>query len=277
MKFFRRIPASPLGQHIEWLWYYEDLLPQHQREHVLPDGTFEMMLNLEDRPRRLFDRDGVKAPELFKRGWVSGAQRQYLVIDALEGSSMIGAHFKPGGAARFLDMPAGDLCDAVVEMDELWGAGVWEWRDRILEARSPERKFDLLEHMFQRRLLAERSDPQHARMAGWAVERFLRQPRVSSIKSVSDSLGLSQKHFIEVFRREVGMTPKRFCRIQRFQKVLQQLKGHRSVDWSDVVWAGGYSDQSHFIHEFTAFSGLKPSVYLDRKSEEDPRYVGARN
>jgi AraC-like DNA-binding protein len=84
---------------------------------------------------------------------------------------------------------------------------------------------------------------------------------------VADSLGTSHKHFIERFWRDVGLTPKRFCRVRRFQMVLEALAQKRLVDWGDLACACGYFDQAHFIHDFKAFSGLTPTAYLDRRGE----------
>ena len=126
MNIYRHKPHPPLGHHIEWLWYYVDLTPDHDREHVLPDGCFDLIINLENRPRKLFDRERAGRFNSFKRGWLSAAQEEFLIIDALPCSTMIGAHFKPGGAARFLGLPAGELGRQVVELDAIWGGGIWE-------------------------------------------------------------------------------------------------------------------------------------------------------
>lgn len=117
MSIYRHIPAPPLGQHVEWLWYYDDIQPDHDREHVLPDGAFDLIINLENRPRKLFDRENEDRFSAFKRGWISGAHVEFLIIDALAGATMIGAHFKPGGAARFLGLPASEVSRQVVEAD----------------------------------------------------------------------------------------------------------------------------------------------------------------
>jgi AraC-like DNA-binding protein len=275
MSVYQHLPAQPLRQHVEWLWFYDDFFPDHDREHVLPDGTFELMINLEDRPRKLFERQDLSRHRSFRRGWVSGTHAEYLVIDALPGSSMIGAHFRPGGAVAVLGMPAGELCDQVVELDAVWGADVWQWRDRLLEALTPQRKFQVFEQLLLQKLRAAPIRGRRQAAVSWALERFMHEPQVQKIRTVSDALGLSQKHFIEIFRREVGLTPKRFCRIRRFQEVLGRIKSDRRVDWADVVCGCGYFDQAHFINEFTAFSGLSPSVYLRQRLDGDPKFARA--
>jgi hypothetical protein len=54
MSIYRHIPGSPLNQYVDFCWYYVDLSPDHDREHVLPDGTFELIVNLQETPRKLF-------------------------------------------------------------------------------------------------------------------------------------------------------------------------------------------------------------------------------
>ena len=117
MSVYRHIPGSPLNQYVDFCWYYVDLSPDHDREHVLPDGTFELIVNLQEIPRKLFHGANSATYDAFARGWISGAHSKFLVIDALPRSSMIGVHFKPGGAAAFLGVPGDELAGHVVELD----------------------------------------------------------------------------------------------------------------------------------------------------------------
>ena len=274
MRIYRHIPQPLLSQYIHWLWYYVDYYPESDRQHVLPDGTFELIINLEDRPRKLFDRVDPSHYETFKRAWFSGTHAGYLVIDALPHSTMIGAHFKPGGAAPFLGLPAGELSEQVVELEALWGHETRTWSERLQAAGSPQSKFSLLEQLLLERLARPRRNGEVRNSVAWALDRFVREPHLQSIHTVSNEIGLSHKHFIEQFRREVGLTPKLFCRIRRFQQVLVQIQNRNAVNWADVACSCGYFDQAHFVNDFVAFAGVNPSRYL-RERLEDPNYVNA--
>jgi AraC-like DNA-binding protein len=273
MPIYRHIPGPPLDQHIDWFWYYVDYQPDHDRQHVLPEGTFELMINLEDRPRKLFNRLDPNRHDSFQRSWLSGAHAGYLIIDALPGSSMIGAHFKPGGAAPFLGLPAGELGEQVVELDAIWGAEVGEWRERLQTARGSQAKFRLFEQLLRHRLTKAAADANGRKGVRWALDRFLREPHLQSIRAVSTDLGVSHKHFTDQFRREVGLTPKLFCRIRRFQEVLGQIHSRKAIDWADVACSCGYFDQAHFVHDFTDFAGLNPSRYLVQRLQGDPNFI----
>ncbi len=271
MIFCRHIPAKPLARFVDWFWFFEDLYPLHRREHVLPDGTFELIIDLRDEARHLFDRENSQLDQVFRRSWISGAQSQYIVIDALPASSMIGAHFKPGGVSAILGFPADTLRDRVVELDAIWGSSASELREQLLAAPGPEMKFRALEHFLIERLSQRSFDPTQQRVF-WARDLFLHNAETRRIGEVVAQLGISHKHFIDEFRRHVGLTPKLFCRIQRFQQVLSELASRRTVEWADVASSCGYFDQAHFVHDFQRFSGLNPSAYAKERPEH-PNFV----
>jgi len=96
----------------------------------------------------------------------------------------------------------------------------------------------------------------------YAVENFLAQPAASRITQIANKTGFSSRRFIELFRQHVGMTPKLFCRVRRFQAVLRRITSGRPVNWTNTALDCSYFDQAHFIHDFRAFSGINPSKYL---------------
>jgi AraC-like DNA-binding protein len=262
MRFCRHVPAPPLNRHIAWFWYYDDLQVTHAREHVLPDGGFELIFNLDDWPRKLFHRENTDHYQTFKRSWLSGAQSGYLVIDVLSGASMIGAHFFPGGISAFLFPSAGELTDRVAELDGIWGAEAAQLRQRLLDAPHPRAKFRHLETFLLQKLRRTPEPGVSDARTNWALRRFVRAPNVASIAEVAEETGVSQRQFIADFRRRVGVTPKLFCRIRRFQEVLAEINARQEVEWADVALACGYYDQAHFINDFRTFSGLNPTAYL---------------
>jgi AraC-like DNA-binding protein len=72
---------------------------------------------------------------------------------------------------------------------------------------------------------------------------------------------MSHKHFIQEFREQVGLSPKLFCRIRRFQKILEQINARERLSWAQIACDCGYYDQAHLVNDFQAFGGLNPSAY----------------
>lgn len=251
MRAYHHSPPPPLSHFVELLWLYEDFAPPHARERLLPMGTVELVVNLrEDQPH-------------FRMPVVAGPRSEPAVLDTAQAASVVGVHFKPGGAFPFFGVPAGELHNLDVPLDVLWGARATELRERVLAAPTPAAKLGVLERML---LAAARSPGRHPAVA-FALEQFCAVPQALTVAEVAHSAGLSGRRFSDRFRDEVGLTPKVFCRVQRFQEVVRRVHGMREVDWTDVALACGYFDQAHFIHDFRSFAGLTPSRYLAWKSE----------
>ena len=76
MTFRTRKPCSPLGHFLEFLWFYSGDQPAHRLERVLPDGSAELVINLDDTPRKRFDRNDLRRLETFRRAWISGVHSE---------------------------------------------------------------------------------------------------------------------------------------------------------------------------------------------------------
>ena len=100
----------------------------------------------------------------------------------------------------------------------------------------------------------------------FALDRFLGLRQPPSVSQVVEQVGFSQRRFIQLFADEVGLTPKLFCRVSRFQKVVQVAHTHEQINWTQVALDCGYYDQAHFVHDFQSFAGITPSDYMARKT-----------
>lgn len=262
MLYLTHKPSGPLAAHVDFFWFFEGLLPAHSLERVLPQGTFELVIDLRAVPRKLFRDESARRWTEYKRAWLSGAHSRYIVIDVLPASSMIGVHFRPGGAAAFLPAPAEEFADQVVELECVWGAAAGELREKLLEWPRPREKFAALEGFLAERLAARNGDG-----IDLALRELSARPNARRLASLAEDLGMSHRRFIDQFRRRVGLAPKKFCRIQRFQRALAEIEACRKLEWTGVAADAGYYDQAHFINDFTAFSGLNPTAYLSQRGE----------
>jgi AraC-like DNA-binding protein len=154
-------------------------------------------------------------------------------------------------------MPASEITNTDVPLEFLWGRTTVErLREQLLAALSPDNALDRLEAG----LLSVWKDQVSHPAVAFALRRFRATPSLARIQTVTDATGLSPKRFIERFKTEVGVTPKQYCRLLRFQCAVQ-LTYKREVNWAQLALDCGYFDQAHFIHEFREFSGLTPCGY----------------
>ena len=92
----------------------------------------------------------------------------------------------------------------------------------------------------------------------YALGFFIRQPQSLSVADITDKISLSPRRFIELFDDQVGMTPKVFSHIRRFQRALEEIQRRRNLRWAELAPDCGYYDQAHFICDFKEFCELTP-------------------
>ena len=112
-------PASPLSELVEDFWLYDGYTPRHLKERILPSGTFELVINLRDDELRIYDRERIGVCERFSGAIVSGTYGRFFVIDTAEEASLLGVHFKPGGAFPFFGPRVGELANSHVDLEML--------------------------------------------------------------------------------------------------------------------------------------------------------------
>jgi AraC-like DNA-binding protein len=265
MYYRTHVPKPPINQFIDYLWQFDGgQLPR--RERIVPSGTMELVINLRE------DRVSVENEKNQKRlsgAVVSGTYSSIFVIDAMQHESMLGVHFKPAGAFPFLGVAANELTNAHIDLVDLWGSVARELRERVCLASTQEQRFEIVEEVLTYRL---RSAPKRNAAVDISLDAFGPYGTSSNVQEVAKETGICQRRFRKVFAHEVGLTPKVFSRILRFQRARSLTDTIVKPDWADIALACGYFDQSHLIHDFHEFSGLSPTEYLAlRKHQPDGR------
>ena len=251
-------PKPPLSKFVDNFWLYEGYEGQHKTERILPTGTLELVINLRQNELLFHDDERPQNYSRFSGAVVSGAHGRSFAPHNTEEVCIIGVHFKPGGAFPFLGLPAGDLADTHVDLETIWGLAAGELRQRLCEARTSAERFQLLQDALLSRLC--QGVEQHYAVSA-ALEIFWKNQAGPTVREAAKYLGLSQRRFIQCFKAEVGMTPKLFSRIQRFQQTRTLIQQNSSPNWAALALDLGYFDQSHLIREFLEFSGLSPTDY----------------
>jgi len=258
-KFYK--PKPPLSNFVDSLWLYEGHEPEHKAERILPTGTLELAINLRQNELRFYDAEHPQNCSHLSGAVVSGASGRSFAPEPPEEAFIIGVHFKPGGAFPFLGLPADDLADTHIDLETLWGPSACRLRERLCQARTYAERFQSLQEALLSRLC--HGVEQHYAVSA-ALEMFAKNQAGPRVKDAAKYLGLSQRRFIQVFKAEVGLTPKLFSRIQRFQQTRALIQQNPSINWADLAVDLGYFDQSHLIREFLEFSGLSPTDYINR-------------
>jgi AraC-like DNA-binding protein len=255
----KRYPTPSLRPFVKSLWVADQTnVPRPaelNREHVLPTGEMHLVFRLSDHPLRIFDGDEDATGHVLGCAVVGGARSTFYVRDISKPSCAVGAQLLPGAARLLFGAPADELAERHTPLDDLWVHSATSAREQLIEAGSPERRLDVLESLLAARLPAVRG--LHPAVAQ-ALEQFW---TTSDVRKVVGASGYSHRQFIALFRRAVGLTPKLYCRVLRFQEALERVAVDPSASLVELAIDAGYSDQPHFTREFREFAGVTPEQY----------------
>jgi len=265
-----RVPRPPLDGLIDDLYYLEGA-PPYARLTLPPMPAALLIVNL-GAPFRIRAGTDVETAE-YADGCVITMPTRAYEFGYPPQTRSVGVHFKPWGPASFLAMPAVELCDRPVTIEQVWGRpAVAELQDRLAAADGPHAMLTLLEEELARRL----SDVAGLGLVRRASSVIARTSGAVAIGDLSAAAGISGSHLAQRFKEIVGVTPKRLARSYRFTSTVFAIDPAGPVDWGDLAAGAGYFDQAHFGHEFRAFTGLTPTRYIEvrrRFLREHPGHV----
>ncbi|HUO88656.1 MAG TPA: helix-turn-helix domain-containing protein [Rhizomicrobium sp.] len=258
MLSLRRKVPPPLDGFIDFLWYWEGDPATHARDVITAGRTFGILISLHDDELTWYSGERYAQRNRLRGIAVNGTNAGHFAIDAHQ-PHIMGVAFRPGGAWPFLGPAAHEFGDTHLSLEDVWGRDAERLHQRIVQAPAPDDKFDILfEGLVAIAPRAFALDPAVA----FALARFERCPERGHVGNTARDADLSPKKFIRLFTDQVGMTPKLYLRVARFQKVMARIAHAPEIDWWDVVERHGYYDQPHFIREFKGFTGFTPTEWL---------------
>ncbi|MGI8411165.1 MAG: helix-turn-helix transcriptional regulator [Solirubrobacteraceae bacterium] len=166
----------------------------------------------------------------------------------------------PLGARQLLGVPGADLAGQVVDVADVLGDAGRVLVERLRELGSWPARFRALDGFLLERL--SKATPVSADVS-WAWRRLVDADGDIRIGTLVTELGCSGRHLSRRFMEEIGMTPKAYARVLRFERAMRLLTAGEEP--GDVAFACGYADQPHFNREFLAMAGVPPRVaYAER-------------
>jgi AraC-like DNA-binding protein len=259
-----RAPAPALTPFVSSIGYFEGDFA-HARELALPSGSGQLLVNLDRDVLHEFGTDGTV------RHRTSGAAMQGpasgpCLIDPADQRRIMWVAFRPGGLHPFFPPDAAAVRDQLVDLATVRGRDGATLRERLLEADGVDAKLRTLEAF----LLARPCRPLDRDAAVASAVAALH--RGTAVAAVADGLGWTSRRLARRFTEQVGLSPKRFARVRRFQRLLRRRGAAPEADWTRLAADCGYYDQAHLIHEFRALGGTTPGEYRPR-SPDAPNHV----
>ncbi len=267
MHYEEILPAPHLRRHVKCFWALSDnSLSGAPPETVLPDGTLEIIFNLADRFRR-FHADGKI--ETQPGTIVVGQMPRFILIQPMGRIDLFGIRFQTEGAYHFLRRPLSDLTNKIGDFNCLVEPAERYVVSRMSEAPTTSARVQIFEELLNRKLRV----PSSGESTVEAVKNRIHATAGSgSINQMSRDFGVSQRQLERHFKEMVGVSPKFYSRIVRLQSILNSA--HTASDMLELALSHGYYDQSHFIHDFTEFTGKSPAVFMRDENRMADAFLG---
>ena len=251
-------PVSALADHTEIIGHWHSHIGYRSR--ALPRGAVTLIIDVGQRQQVDFyaadGRTKLRVPPAF----ITGSHTASYVSEMAADEPAMAVHFRPGGAFPFFGIPLSDLENAHVGIDQVWGRAGIELHERLIDAPTAAARFSILENFLLSRPWS--SARRHPGVAA-AIAAIEHNPSIR-IADIRDLVGVSTKRLIALFRAEVGLSPKAYARIRRFQAALRLL-GTGSAAGARIAADVGYFDQAHFVREFRSFTGMTPTQYAQQR------------
>jgi AraC-like DNA-binding protein len=240
---------------------YTGIAPETARHRLLLSATarVSLVVKIDDSPYR-------------PPGFVQGTHDRYAVVDGECARSYLEVGMAPLGAYRLLGQPIDELGDAVVDLQDVFGAQGRRLVELIRDEPTWRGRFALVDRFLMN---AASRGPEPSAEVAWAWCRIVESRGTTAIGPVATEVGWSHRRLITRFARQVGLTPKKAARLVRFEHLLAHVTTDRTTPWPVAAVEAGYADQAHMIRDFHAFTGVTPTEYVARRGAKFVQYPGA--
>ena len=245
------------GDVVDYSGYWERASGPRRQRH-LPSSAISIIVGAE--PLRIVEGPGADRFARGVRSFVAGPHDRAAVTENDGPQSGVELRLTPLGARRLLGVPLRELSGAVVDLTDVLAPVADELTDRLLGTPGWAGRTAAADDVLTRLLAAAPpADP----LVAEACRRLDAGRGAAPIGQLATDLGCSRRHLAQRFGQEVGVTPKAYARMLRFERAVARLGEPACPPLATLATACGYYDQAHFNREFRSFAGCSPRAYLD--------------
>src|SRR5213078_2745955 len=146
--------------------------------------------------------------------------------------------------------------ESLALLDDVIGAKARQLEERVMTGDPTHAVLRLTEE-----LIGLRHSGEENAILARAVRAVRDAGGLTRIDNVASAVNVSTRHLERHFLEHVGISPKTFARLVRFDRAVRDITSRGAQSWSHFALAHGYSDQAHFINEFKEFAGVTPTEF----------------
>lgn len=249
MLYDRFSPSDSLKKFVKEYWVYENHDPTKSMQKVIPDGYSEIIIHYGD-PYRINLAGSWQTQTSFL---FSNQISKYFFLENTGVSAILGIKLHPTSFHEIFQIDMQDLTDQVLPLDSLIEANDLM---SIKQSNTIERKIELVENWLKARLT--NTSPQDKIRS--CLDKIFNSHGMIEVEDLASGVQLSTRQLERQFKKVVGLPPKFYSRIIRFNYIFEVIKDQND-SWIRTALQSGYFDQSHFIKNFKEFTGEEPSSY----------------
>lgn len=263
-------PCPELFPYVDRYWAWENRLPETTLKTRMLPGTGKELVFHYGSPFLHEHSDGALGA--VPQAHLICQRSETAVLQSQPKTGFIAIRFRTGGFRHFCRTPAAELADTFVDIDDI-DADFHRLKMRIMEAHGFQECIRLIEACLLKLLRVSSARDAYL---DHAVNSFYYGHASVSPAKLCDDMGLGLRQFQRRFKSSMGMSPKRFIRLSRFQHMVKSLLLNGAESMIDTALSHGFYDQAHFIHDFKEFSGLAPCGFLESQKNMTHFYNRSR-
>jgi AraC-like DNA-binding protein len=255
---YREFDAAPaLRPFVERLWWLEGPAETIAAEPIPPDGRTEIIVHGGD-PFAQLDETGQARVQ--DRVLFAGQLTRAVRLRPRGHARVVGAHLRPHAAHALFGVPQRDVTDSIVDLRNVHRGLARRLRDDAAGRESGEEMIAALAGALEAQ--AEAAQTRIAGATAVAVAIATGRKGLVQVADLAGALGLSARQVERLFDERVGLSPKFFLRVVRFQEVLRGIRQEtNATTWAARAAEHGFYDQAHFIRDFKMFVGESPGAW----------------
>jgi AraC-like DNA-binding protein len=258
MEFPIVFPCDALKPYVKYYWVCESDT-YVAREAMYPTGHIEFCIDISNgNTVRHFDGRSVKMPSMEVLGHLTGPTSATVA----KGTTVLVTRFYPYTSSLFFPTQASDFTNDSIDLYDIVDVASTEFYERLMEQRSIEQKIKVLESFLIQQLVRNRKSQDKLKLVESICNHVYRENEPFSIENLSAHYGFSKRYIQRLFLEWVGLTPRSFFSVQRFNKSLDLIRTS-TAPLTSIAFDCGYYDQAHFIREFKSYTGSTPTQVME--------------
>jgi AraC-like DNA-binding protein len=251
-------PCVALQGLVQMMWEWQGYAPTHTHERILPQGTTEITIDLANQTLGICYPMQDANQHIVHGLTLAGPRAQPFIIDTAKSAHILNVWFKAGAVQRFFNISSVEIYNQHLPLALICShTFIDNLVNQLQTAINAQARFAIMEAFLCARLTHASTHPAIA----YALTLFNRTPHTQTITQVVRQIALSAPRFIALFHQQIGLTPKRYCRLQRFHHAARLAAQTSTPNWADIALICGYYDQAHLINEFHSFAGIRPTQF----------------